>query len=125
MLRALAEGRLHQARYDSFLKLRRELAYEEARTNGRAARARTRSGASTASTTNSTASRGRAAGPEKCRRRALIRIHAAGGKEDRNRGRGSACGLAYTQELAQDLLAHFARRKLPYPSRILGLDGWI
>jgi ribosome biogenesis GTPase len=40
MLRALAEGRLDQARYDSFLKLRRELAYEEARTDGRAARER-------------------------------------------------------------------------------------
>jgi ribosome biogenesis GTPase len=40
VLRALADGRLHQARYDSFLKLRRELAYEEARTDGRAARER-------------------------------------------------------------------------------------
>ena len=40
VLRALAEGRLDQARYDSFLKLRRELAYEEARTDGRAARER-------------------------------------------------------------------------------------
>ena len=40
VLRALAEGRLGQARYDSFLKLRRELAYEEARTDGRAARER-------------------------------------------------------------------------------------
>lgn len=38
--RALAEGRLDRARYDSFLKLRRELAYEEARTDGRAARER-------------------------------------------------------------------------------------
>jgi ribosome biogenesis GTPase len=40
VLRALAEGRLDQARYDSFLKLRRELAYEETRTDGRAARER-------------------------------------------------------------------------------------
>jgi ribosome biogenesis GTPase len=40
VLQALAEGRLDQARYDSFLKLRRELAYEEARTDGRAARER-------------------------------------------------------------------------------------
>lgn len=40
VLRALAEGRLDQARYDSFPKLRRELAYEEARTDGRAARER-------------------------------------------------------------------------------------
>jgi ribosome biogenesis GTPase len=40
VLRALAEGRMNQARYDSFLKLRRELAYEEARTDGRAARER-------------------------------------------------------------------------------------
>lgn len=40
VLRALAEGRLDQARYDSFLKLRRELAHEEARTDGRAARER-------------------------------------------------------------------------------------
>ena len=40
VLLALAEGRLDQARYDSFLKLRRELAYEEARTDGRAARER-------------------------------------------------------------------------------------
>lgn len=37
---ALAEGQLDQARYDSFLKLRRELAWEEARTDGRAARER-------------------------------------------------------------------------------------
>lgn len=37
---ALADGRLERARYDSFLKLRRELAYEESRTDGRAARAR-------------------------------------------------------------------------------------
>lgn len=40
VLQALAEGELDQARYDSFLKLRRELAYEEARTVGRAARER-------------------------------------------------------------------------------------
>jgi ribosome biogenesis GTPase len=40
VLRALAEGRLDRGRYDSFLKLRRELAYEEARTDGRAARER-------------------------------------------------------------------------------------
>jgi ribosome biogenesis GTPase len=40
VLLALAEGRLDQARYDSFMKLRRELAYEEARTDGRAARER-------------------------------------------------------------------------------------
>jgi ribosome biogenesis GTPase len=40
VLQALAEGRLDQARYDSFLKLRRELAYEEARTDGAAARQR-------------------------------------------------------------------------------------
>lgn len=40
VLQALAEGRLDRARYDSFLKLRRELAFEEARTDGRAARER-------------------------------------------------------------------------------------
>jgi ribosome biogenesis GTPase len=40
VLRALAEGRLDQARYDSFRKLLRELAYEEARADGRAARER-------------------------------------------------------------------------------------
>jgi ribosome biogenesis GTPase / thiamine phosphate phosphatase len=40
VLHALAEGHLDQGRYDSFLKLRRELAYEEARTDGRAARER-------------------------------------------------------------------------------------
>lgn len=40
MLRALTEGRLDQARYSSFLKLRRELAYDKARTDGRAARDR-------------------------------------------------------------------------------------
>lgn len=40
VLRALAEGELEQARYDSYLKLRRELAYEETRTDGRAARER-------------------------------------------------------------------------------------
>jgi ribosome biogenesis GTPase len=40
VLQALAEGRLDQARYNSFLKLRRELAYEEVRTGGRAARDR-------------------------------------------------------------------------------------
>lgn len=40
VLQALAEGRLNQARYDSFLKLRREVAYEESRTDGRAARER-------------------------------------------------------------------------------------
>ena len=40
VLQALAEGQLDQGRYDSFLKLRRELAYEEARTDGRAARER-------------------------------------------------------------------------------------
>jgi ribosome biogenesis GTPase / thiamine phosphate phosphatase len=40
VLLALAEGRLDQARYDSFMKLRNELAYEEARTDGRAARER-------------------------------------------------------------------------------------
>jgi ribosome biogenesis GTPase len=40
VLLALAEGRLAQARYDSFLKLRRELAYEESRTDVRAARER-------------------------------------------------------------------------------------
>jgi ribosome biogenesis GTPase len=40
VLLALAEGQLDQARYDSFLKLRRELAWEEARTDGRAARER-------------------------------------------------------------------------------------
>ncbi len=40
VLRALAEGVLEQSRYDSFLKLRRELAYEEARTDRRAARER-------------------------------------------------------------------------------------
>jgi ribosome biogenesis GTPase len=40
VLQALAEGQLDQARYDSFLKLRRELAWEEARADGRAARER-------------------------------------------------------------------------------------
>jgi ribosome biogenesis GTPase len=40
VLLAVAEGRLDQARYDSFMKLSRELAYEEARTDGRAARER-------------------------------------------------------------------------------------
>ena len=40
VLQAVADGRLNQARYDSFLKLRRELAYEESRTDGRAARER-------------------------------------------------------------------------------------
>lgn len=40
VLQALAEGLLNQGRYDSYLKLRRELAYEEARTDGRAARER-------------------------------------------------------------------------------------
>jgi ribosome biogenesis GTPase len=40
VLLALAEGRLDPARYDNFLKLRREIAYEEARTDGRAARER-------------------------------------------------------------------------------------
>jgi hypothetical protein len=40
VLHALAEGVLEQSRYDSFLKLRRELAYEEARTDRRAARQR-------------------------------------------------------------------------------------
>lgn len=40
VLLALAEGRLDQARYDSFLKLRRELAHQEARVDGRAARER-------------------------------------------------------------------------------------
>ena len=40
VLRALAEGRLDQARYSSFLQLRREMPYEEARTDGRAARER-------------------------------------------------------------------------------------
>ena len=33
-------GAAGQARYDSFLKLRREMAYEESRTDGRAARER-------------------------------------------------------------------------------------
>ena len=40
VLLALAEGRLDQARFDNFLKLRREFAYEEARTDGQAARER-------------------------------------------------------------------------------------
>lgn len=40
VLQALAGGLLDPGRYDSFLKLRRELAYEEARTDGRAARER-------------------------------------------------------------------------------------
>lgn len=40
VLQALGEGLLNQGRYDSYLKLRRELAYEEARTDGRAARER-------------------------------------------------------------------------------------
>jgi ribosome biogenesis GTPase / thiamine phosphate phosphatase len=40
VLNALAEGHLDQARYDNYLKLRRELAYEESRTDGRAARER-------------------------------------------------------------------------------------
>jgi ribosome biogenesis GTPase len=40
VLQALAEGRLTQSRYDSFLKLRRELAHEEARTDARATRER-------------------------------------------------------------------------------------
>jgi ribosome biogenesis GTPase len=40
VLQALAEGLLNQGRYDSFLKLRRELAYAEARTDGHAARER-------------------------------------------------------------------------------------
>lgn len=40
VLKALAEGELDQARYDSFMKLRREIAYEESRTDGRAARQR-------------------------------------------------------------------------------------
>ncbi len=40
VLQALAEGRLAQARYESYLKLRREMAFEEARTDGRAARER-------------------------------------------------------------------------------------
>lgn len=40
VLRALAEGRLDRARFDSFLKLRREVAFEEARTDGRTARER-------------------------------------------------------------------------------------
>jgi ribosome biogenesis GTPase len=40
VLQALAEGRLDQARYNSFLKLRRELAHEEARTDSRVARER-------------------------------------------------------------------------------------
>jgi ribosome biogenesis GTPase len=40
VLRALAEGLLDQSRYDSFLKLRRELVYEEARTDRRSARER-------------------------------------------------------------------------------------
>jgi hypothetical protein len=40
VLLAVVEGRLDQARYDSFLKLRRELAWEEARTDSRAARER-------------------------------------------------------------------------------------
>jgi ribosome biogenesis GTPase len=40
VLRAMAEGRLDRSRYDSFLKLLRELAFEEARTDSRAARER-------------------------------------------------------------------------------------
>jgi ribosome biogenesis GTPase len=40
VLGALAEGELDLARYESFMKLRRELAYEEARTDGRVARER-------------------------------------------------------------------------------------
>lgn len=40
VLQALAEGELEQARYESFLKLRREIAYEESRTDTRAARQR-------------------------------------------------------------------------------------
>jgi ribosome biogenesis GTPase len=40
VLQAVAEGRLDQARYRSFLKLRLELAYEEARTDTRVARER-------------------------------------------------------------------------------------
>jgi len=40
VLQALTEGLLDRGRYDSFLKLRRELAYEAARTDGRAARER-------------------------------------------------------------------------------------
>jgi ribosome biogenesis GTPase len=40
VLQALADGRLDQTRYGSFLKLRRELAHEEARTDSRAARER-------------------------------------------------------------------------------------
>lgn len=40
VLQAVAEGQLDQARYDNFLKLRREAAWEEARTDGRAARER-------------------------------------------------------------------------------------
>lgn len=38
--RAIAEGLLDEARYESYLKLRRELEYEEARTDPRAARER-------------------------------------------------------------------------------------
>jgi ribosome biogenesis GTPase / thiamine phosphate phosphatase len=37
---AIADGELEDGRYQSFLKLRRELTYEEARTDGRAARER-------------------------------------------------------------------------------------
>ncbi len=40
VLQALAEGQLEKGRYDSFLKLRRELSYEESRTDGHAARER-------------------------------------------------------------------------------------
>lgn len=40
VLGAIAEGRLDQARYESFLKLRREMAYEESRSNSRVARER-------------------------------------------------------------------------------------
>jgi ribosome biogenesis GTPase len=40
VLQALADGQLEHARYQNFLKLRRELAYEEARTDTRAARER-------------------------------------------------------------------------------------
>ncbi|WP_397571468.1 ribosome small subunit-dependent GTPase A [Schlesneria sp. T3-172] len=40
VLQALAEGHLEQARYDSFLKLRRELVYEEACSDSHAARER-------------------------------------------------------------------------------------
>lgn len=40
VLQALADGRLEQGRYDSFMKLQRELAYEQTRTDSRAARER-------------------------------------------------------------------------------------